>query len=871
MSDNHKVEVYSPDREYVHYGETMGEGSFKKVYKAYRLNIGIEVAWSEINTTRLSEHEKKSLRREFQLLTELSHPNILTMYDFWKTDSHVYFITELMSSGSLAEYVQKIQVSKQIIVNFGKQILIGLDYLHSRTPKVIHRDLKCANIFVNGQSGICKIGDLGLASAVTNRAVSTVGTPEFMPPEMFKNELYDEKVDIYEFGMCLLEMSTGKFPYEECSNVGEIINSVMNRIMPEVLDKVEDHSLKAVIEQCLLAAELRPSASDLLKLPFFGSEIKQLILKPLPLQIGTPFEENASFASPNTINSGVSQEDIDFDGNSFKCLNLEDELNNKDFPMSASNSVSEKALSLRRASVKYIDEKNLHIELILSVFSVKKKVNFQYSAEMSVDLLVSHLIKSMKEIPEDSTVDVDNITQKLHPLIEKAFEEALPNITNSITWDKMGKILSPTNGMNSQDIGYNSGFNSGYTSHRNSISLDRNNISLEATSPSTSNNNNLSDGDEIENIKNTREQAVDALIEVLGGMNQANATLNPNTVANVVTDDIFDELWNVNTPKIDEDVEKNDDKEELQVGFTTTSNTNNNIDLLALTPEVIIRNDNLKNIESISLLDMVSNTNSDTGSNINDEIIENRVTNRHSESLEISTRTVSPLLTKSSPQLLNSSSNGSLTTSNDFAPISVISHFDEDSDAQEDMLIIKQNTTNNVDNITTTDLVEEYKCLVENSNDIEQIIDNIESPIPQVIDLLERRQEVIDSFINQLDERLSVEYSKIFKEVISNTKSNTTANVSNPSTGTGTANANVDVSNSMVTGSPKTVGSNQKNVNNLIHSNSSQGFLNDQNVKAQTDNLNLSKKIIERDRSLSMNDIFNRDEENDEFIDNLFS
>jgi WNK lysine deficient protein kinase len=88
---------------------------------------------------------------------------------------------------------------------------------------VIHRDLKCDNIFINETTGEIKIGDLGLAS-VEKTAHSIIGTPEYMAPEIYKNN-YDYRVDIYAFGMSVLEMSTGCFPYENL-NLREIFEKV---------------------------------------------------------------------------------------------------------------------------------------------------------------------------------------------------------------------------------------------------------------------------------------------------------------------------------------------------------------------------------------------------------------------------------------------------------------------------------------------------------------------------------------------------------------------------------------------------------------------------------------------------------------------
>ena len=86
--------------------------------------------------------------------------------------------------------------------------MAGLVYLHEQPVPIIHRDLKCENIFINSNSGEIRIGDLGLSTPMNNSYTSSVlGTPEFMAPELYE-EHYDCQVDIYAFGMCMLEMIT---------------------------------------------------------------------------------------------------------------------------------------------------------------------------------------------------------------------------------------------------------------------------------------------------------------------------------------------------------------------------------------------------------------------------------------------------------------------------------------------------------------------------------------------------------------------------------------------------------------------------------------------------------------------------------------
>jgi WNK lysine deficient protein kinase len=147
-------------------------------------------------------------------------------------------------------------------------------FLHTRSPPVIHRDLKCDNIFITGPTGSVKIGDLGLATLKNKSfAKSVIGTPEFMAPEMYE-EHYDEAVDVYAYGLCMLEMATGEYPYSECTGPAQIYKKVVNGVKPNSLEKVESQDVKDIIEQCIqLRKEERPSIKELLGKDFFAEDM----------------------------------------------------------------------------------------------------------------------------------------------------------------------------------------------------------------------------------------------------------------------------------------------------------------------------------------------------------------------------------------------------------------------------------------------------------------------------------------------------------------------------------------------------------------------------------------------------------------------
>lgn len=116
-----------------------------------------------------------------------------------------------------------------------------------------------------------KIGDLGLATIVgkSHAAHSMLGTPGYMAPELYEED-YTELVDIYSFGMCLLEMATMEIPYSECESLAKLYRKVTSGVKPQAFNKVSDKELKDFIEKCIGQPRARPSAADLLMDPFLS-------------------------------------------------------------------------------------------------------------------------------------------------------------------------------------------------------------------------------------------------------------------------------------------------------------------------------------------------------------------------------------------------------------------------------------------------------------------------------------------------------------------------------------------------------------------------------------------------------------------------
>jgi serine/threonine protein kinase len=268
----------SPKGRFTRFNRRLGAGAFKTVYLAFDSETGREVAWNIIPFKRLNKHSRRQLDTEIKLAASLNHPRILKFISSWinRDKGEVIFITERIAGGSLWSYIRRLDspIKLKIIRLWSKQILEGLAYLHTHQPNpIIHRDLKCSNIFINGSDAHVVIGDFGLCTTiVTDPATSLVGTPEFMAPEIY-DEHYDCAVDIYAFGMCLLQMISRRMPYSECSSAGQVYKKIISGQKPIDVSRIRNRDLKSMVESCIQAdPRFRPSAVELLGNPFWNRQ-----------------------------------------------------------------------------------------------------------------------------------------------------------------------------------------------------------------------------------------------------------------------------------------------------------------------------------------------------------------------------------------------------------------------------------------------------------------------------------------------------------------------------------------------------------------------------------------------------------------------
>ena len=207
----------------------LGKGSFGIVYKVRRKRDKNIYVLKQIDISSLNSKHRNDAINEVTILSKLDNPYIVKYYDSFIEKNQLNIVMEYCEAGDLTTHMRGNMgrpLTENKIWKFTIQMCLGLDYLHSK--KILHRDIKTMNIFLNKDENI-RIGDLGVAKVLCesmNFAHTMVGTPYYLSPEMCEEKPYNEKSDIWALGCVIYELCTSKHPFD-ANNQGALILKIV--------------------------------------------------------------------------------------------------------------------------------------------------------------------------------------------------------------------------------------------------------------------------------------------------------------------------------------------------------------------------------------------------------------------------------------------------------------------------------------------------------------------------------------------------------------------------------------------------------------------------------------------------------------------
>ncbi|XP_006648463.3 probable serine/threonine-protein kinase SIS8 [Oryza brachyantha] len=260
------VADYEIPWEDLHIGERIGLGSYGEVYHADW--NGTEVAVKKFLDQDLSGVALDQFKCEVGIMSRLRHPNVVLFLGYVTQPPNLSILTEYLPRGSLYRLLHRpnSQIDETRRLKMALDVAKGMNYLHASHPTIVHRDLKSPNLLVD-KNWVVKVSDFGMSRLKHHTFLSsksTAGTPEWMAPEVLRNEPSNEKCDVYSFGVILWELATMRVPWSGL-NPMQVVGAVgfQNRRLD--IPKEVDPLVASIISSCWENdPSKRPSFSQLL-------------------------------------------------------------------------------------------------------------------------------------------------------------------------------------------------------------------------------------------------------------------------------------------------------------------------------------------------------------------------------------------------------------------------------------------------------------------------------------------------------------------------------------------------------------------------------------------------------------------------------
>eukprot|EP00117_Sycon_ciliatum_P035376 scpid15443/ scgid1913/ Serine/threonine-protein kinase Nek4; Never in mitosis A-related kinase 4; Serine/threonine-protein kinase 2; Serine/threonine-protein kinase NRK2 len=258
----------------------LGKGSYGEVFLVKHLKESRQYVVKKMDIKDVKKRQQDAALQEAKLLAKLHHPNIVSYKESFQDSGGVlHIVMGYCAGGDLYTHLrEKVtgHLDEQQIMDWFVQITLALDHLHRHN--ILHRDLKTQNIFLS-KSMLIKVGDLGIARVLEDEndmAMTVIGTPYYMSPELFANKPYSFKSDIWSCGCVVYEMATLKRAFGARNYQGLAMKVIQGKTppVPDTCSKELGSTIRAMLSQ---RPSRRPSAEELLRLPFIKTAIRSYL------------------------------------------------------------------------------------------------------------------------------------------------------------------------------------------------------------------------------------------------------------------------------------------------------------------------------------------------------------------------------------------------------------------------------------------------------------------------------------------------------------------------------------------------------------------------------------------------------------------
>lgn len=251
-------------------GEKIGEGGFAVVRIAFSHKIADQkVAVKIAKREKLKDQDESTIRREFQIMKSLNHPNIVQALGLYEENQHFYFVLEYMEGGELFDrIVEKKQYNEREARNAIRSVIKAMEYCHRHD--IVHRDLKPENLLLTStrDDADVKIADFGLARVVEgNSLTDRVGTSQYLAPEVIEGKSCGKPVDMWAVGVILFVLLGGYSPFKNKDPqvmFRDILKSNF-KFHPQRWSNVSEEAKSLIRALLTVSTEKRLTASEALK------------------------------------------------------------------------------------------------------------------------------------------------------------------------------------------------------------------------------------------------------------------------------------------------------------------------------------------------------------------------------------------------------------------------------------------------------------------------------------------------------------------------------------------------------------------------------------------------------------------------------